>query len=194
MGVRELKRGVVKMEDTDIIRMFLERNEDAIIHTSEKYNNYCLKIALNILQNRLDADECVNNIYLKLWNSIPPNIPNSLPSFVAKLTRNHAIDIYRNKHTQQHMESEYSVSLDELAECIPDGTDFEESDLKDLLNRFLREQKADARKIFIRRYFYCDEVEQISHFFGISQSKVKTTLFRTRQKLKEYLRKENYTI
>lgn len=194
MGVRELKRGVVKMEDTDIIRMFLERNEDAIIHTSEKYNNYCLKIALNILQNRLDADECVNDIYLKLWNSIPPNIPNSLPSFVAKLTRNHAIDIYRNKHTQQHMESEYSVSLDELAECIPDGTDFEESDLKDLLNRFLREQKADARKIFIRRYFYCDEVEQISHFFGISQSKVKTTLFRTRQKLKEYLRKENYTI
>lgn len=182
------------MEDTDIIRMFLERNEDAIIHTSEKYNNYCLKIALNILQNRLDADECVNDIYLKLWNSIPPNIPNSLPSFVAKLTRNHAIDIYRNKHTQQHMESEYSVSLDELAECIPDGTDFEESDLKDLLNRFLREQKADARKIFIRRYFYCDEVEQISHFFGISQSKVKTTLFRTRQKLKEYLRKENYTI
>lgn len=182
------------MEDTDIIHMFFERDEHAIIHTSEKYNNYCLKIAFNILRDRPDADECVNDVYLKLWNNIPPNMPNSLPSFIAKLTRNHAIDMYKSKHAQRRTESEYSLSLDELAECIPDGKDFEESDLKDILNRFLREQKADARKIFIRRYFYCEEIVQISQFFGISQSKVKTTLFRTRQKLKEYLRKENYTI
>lgn len=182
------------MEDADIIQMFFERDEHAIIHTSEKYNRYCLKIAFNILKDRLDADECVNDVYLRLWNIIPPNSPESLQAFIAKLTRNRAIDIYKSKHSVTRIQNAYSVSLDELAECIPDGTDFEESDLKDILNRFLREQSTDARKIFVRRYFYCEEIEQISQFFGISQSKVKTTLFRTRQKLKEYLRKENYTI
>lgn len=182
------------MDDIDIIHMFFERDENALMQTYEKYHAFCMKISLNILKDPLDADECTNDVYLKLWNCIPPNNPNNLQAFIAKLTRNKAIDIYKLKHTQKRNESEYSLSLDELNECIPDNADLDENDLKDLLNRFLYAQKASARKIFIRRYFYCEDIEQISQFFGISQSKVKSTLFRTRQKLKEYLRKENYTI
>lgn len=182
------------MEDEYIIQLFISRDERAITETSAKYNLYCQKIAFNILKDRLDTDECINDVYLKLWNCIPPNMPDNLPAFIAKLTRNTSIDIYKSKHRLKRIENEYSRSLDELAECIPDDKDFEISELKDILNRFLYEQNTDARKIFVRRFFYSESIEQISEFFGISQSKVKSSLFRTKQKLKKYLRKENYTI
>ncbi len=182
------------MEDKSIIQLFFARDERAITETDIKYHWYCQRIAYNILKDSADVDECINVIYLKLWNSIPPTDPYDLSAFIAKLTRNTSIDVYKSKHASKRIENEYLLSLDELAECIPDDKDYEISDLKDILNRFLREQNADARKIFVRRFFYCESIEQISEFFNISQSKVKSSLFRTRQKLKNYLRKENYII
>ncbi len=179
------------MDDNTIIQLYFARNELALDATSQKYAPYCRKIAMNILKDAQDAEECLNDVFLKLWNNIPPEAPQSFSAYIARLTRNRAIDIYNQKHAQKRIDSQYAASIDELEEIIADSRVADISDLGDALNRFLAGLANEQRKIFVRRYFFCDSIDDIAKFFGISQSKVKTSLFRTRNKLKEYLEKDN---
>ena len=183
-----------KMEDFKIIRLLFERDESAIEIVSRQFGSYCRKIAYNVLRDAEDVDECLNDVWMRLWESIPPNEPQSLSAYVATITRNTAIDIYKRKHAEKRIQSEYTASLDELEECIPDDKIYDISDLGDALNRFLKLQSAEARVIFVKRYFFCQNIADIAKACNISHSKVKSSLFRTRNKLKEYLIKENYTL
>lgn len=183
------------MEDSKIIEMYWDRNEDAISQTKLKYENYLSKIAYNILADIEDSRESVNDTYLRAWYSMPPHKPQKLSAFLARITRNISIDIYRKKASQKRIGSEYAVSLDELYECTSDSSNPEkEIDAKVLsnaINDWLMSISESMRIIFICRYFYCDSIRDIATFTGSGESKVKSTLHRARLNLREYLEKED---
>ena len=184
------------MDDKGIVRLYFERNERAIDETSKKYGKYCFSIANNILSNREDAEECVNDTYLDAWNNIPPHRPNSLSLFLGKITRRISIDLYRRKNAQKRGGGELALVLDELYQCIADETDvekeFEKRHLSQVINKFVKFLPRNEQKVFICRYWYMDSIQSISERFGYSESKVKSMLYRTREKLREALRKEGY--
>ena len=181
------------MTDSEIVALYWERNENAIAHTKEKYGSFCTRIAMNILGIPEDAGECVNDTYLKTWQSIPPHKPDVLSAFLAKITR--ALSISRlRKITALKRDVKATVSFDELNDCLAERGELyekmEAEELKKIIGIFLKNQKKIVRDIFICRYFYGDSVADISKRFHCTQSKVKTTLHRTRIKLKEHLVKE----
>jgi len=183
------------MKDSEIIDLFWSRSEIAIEETSNKYGSMCLQIAQNIVLNYHDAEECVNDTYWGLWNTIPPARPNVLGSFIAKLTRNIAMKkiTYANaKKRSVHL----TVSLNELDDCIQNPiemeTDIEAQDLAESLERFLKNTDCESRNMFLRRYWFFDSIEDIAKRFDVSQSKVKSQLYRTRNKLTKHLIKEGY--
>ena len=186
------------MEDLKIIELFFERNENAISETERKYGRYLSKIAFNILFDAEDCKDCVNDTYMKAWNTIPPQKPKVLRTFLGKITRHLAIDVFRKKHAEKRGNSEFALSLSELDECIPDNlsaeTAFEEKELSESINRFLSSLSGENRDIFICRYFYSDSIKDIASFFGTSESKVKSSLFRSRKALKEHLEKEGFDL
>ena len=174
--------------------MYWERNEDAISQTQKKYENYLTKIAYNILADIEDSKESVNDTYLKTWNSIPPHKPDRLPAFLAKITRQISIDIYRKKTSKKRVGSEYALSLDELFDCASsDGNPEKEIDLKVLsvaINSWLASVSDTQRKAFVCRYFYFDSTKDIANHLELSESNVKSLLYRARLNLKDYLKKE----
>ena len=184
------------MDDKGIVRLYFDRNEQAIDETSKKYGKYCFSIANNILSNREDAEESVNDTYLDAWKSIPPHRPNSLALFLGKITRRISIDRYRRKNAHKRGGGELALVLDELYQCIPDETDvekeFEKRHLALVINNFVKSLPANEQRVFLCRYWYMDSVKSISRRFGYSESKVKSMLHRTRAKLKEEFRKEGY--
>ena len=184
------------MEDLKIIEMFFERKECAIAETERKYGRYLSKIAYNILFDTEDSEECVNDTYMKAWNSIPPQQPEILSTFLGKITRHLAIDLSRKKHAEKRKNSEYSLSLSELDECIPDKfsaeKEFEQKELSESINRFLASLSKENRDIFVCRYFYSDSIKEIASFFQSNESKIKSSLFRSRKALKEHLEKEGF--
>lgn len=184
------------MEDFKIIELFFERKEYAIAETERKYGGYLSKIAYNILFDSEDSEECVNDTYMKAWNSIPPQKPNVLSTFLGKITRRLAIDVFRKKHAEKRGNSEYALSLSELDECISDRfsaeAEFERKELSESINRFLASLSKENRDIFLCRYFYSDSIKEIASFFGTSESKIKSSLFRSRKLLKEHLEKEGF--
>lgn len=186
------------MKDEEIVQLYFDRNEAAIAESKTKYDKYLMKIANNILFNNEDAEESVNDTYLSAWNSIPPHKPEVLSTFLGKITRGHAIDIYRRKHADKRIPSEYCSSLDELEECVPGTSTVEENlevkRLGEVINTFLKEQKEDARNLFIGRYYYSDSLKDVAEYNGMTEAKAKMILFRTRQKLKEYLEQEGFTV
>ena len=186
------------MEDAAIVALYWERKESAIKETSDKYGRYLTKIAWNILSDREDAEESVNDTYLHAWHAMPPHRPQVLSTFLGKITRRLSIDIYRKRHSAKRGGSEYALSLEELSDCIPgEGSPEEALDAKELaghINGFLRDLAPEARKLFIRRYYYFDPLADTAAALGMTESKAKTVLFRTRQKLKEYLEKEGYVL
>ena len=175
------------MEDYQIIELYWNRNEKAISETDKKYGKYCNYIAYNILQNDEDSNECVNDTYLKTWNCIPPKKPEVLKLFLAKITRNLAIDRYRkNKH-----KSVMEEVLDELNDCTSNSNIENEMVYADTLkniNIFLDSLPLDKRKIFIDRYWFFEPIENISKKYGLNKGNVKMILLRIRKKLKEYLK------
>ena len=178
------------MEDRKIIDLYFARDEMAIEKTDEKYGSYLRAIAYNVLFDDGECDECCNDTYYKTWRAIPPERPSVFSAFLAKITRNTALDKYREKNREKRG-GRVAESLDELCECVSDGNpalDVELMELGSLISEFLRGEKEVARKIFIRRYFYQDSISQIASFCGFSESNVKTTLSRTRAKLALYLR------
>lgn len=184
------------MDDSQIVELFWNRDENAIAETSAKYGALCGKIARGILGNSQDSEEIVNSSYFQLWNAIPPKRPDPLMSFLAKIVRNLALNKLKANHAQKRYSGEFTVSLDELDECVPDknSTESDPLHIRDCLNLFLRDQKRQDRSIFVLRYFNCDSIEEIAQKTGFSQSKVKSILFRMRGRLKERLEKEGISI
>lgn len=182
------------MQDKAIVELFLERNERAIKEASEKYNHYCMRISMNILDNIEDSEECVNDALLCAWKSIPPHHPENLAAFIGKLARNAAINKYNARHADKRAAGEYAVSIHELDECIPDMKDVESHvdavHLEQVIDEFLRAQKPENRNIFLLRYYYSCSVSDISKRMGISEGTIKSTLSRIRRRLKDYLKKE----
>lgn len=186
------------MEDPQIIELYWQRSEDAIIETDKKYGRYCRTISFNILRSAEDSEECVNDAYLKTWSLLPPARPAIFSAFLAKLTRNLSLDRCRRQSAEKRGGGQLALALDELSACVPsaDSTNetVEQLVLIDALDHFLEALKPEQRRIFLRRYWYVSSIREIAADLGISESKVKMTLLRTRTTLKEYLEKEGVTL
>ena len=182
------------MQDSAIVKLFLERDERALKEALEKYNHYCMHISMNILNNCEDSEECVSDALFGAWKSIPPHHPENLAAFLGKLTRNAAINKYNARHADKRAAGEYAVSIHELDECIPGAGNVESrveaAELESVIDEFLRNEKSDNRNIFLLRYYYSCSVSDISGRMGISEGTVKSTLSRMRVRLKKHLKKE----
>lgn len=184
------------MDDGRIVDLYFERSEDAITETRNKYGRYCRKIAYNILRSEEDAEECENDTYLKAWNAIPPTRPARLSLFLGTITRNTALDRYIRERAVKRRPSAETV-IDELSECIadPEAGAFSDSwELSEALNCFLSGLPKKTRIVFVRRYWFMDEIPDIAKDCGMTVSNVKVTLMRTRQKLRSYLEREGIQI
>ncbi|MCR5784145.1 MAG: sigma-70 family RNA polymerase sigma factor [Eubacterium sp.] len=184
--------------DTQIIDLYWARQEAAIKETDIAYGKYLFKISYNVLLEREDSRENVNDTYFKAWNLMPPERPGILSSFLGKLCRNGAIDMYRKKHAAKRAGCLYEDCIDELSEVLRGEESAEEgiiaSELSEIINGFLKKYDKDKRNVFIGRYFYMDSVKEISHYTGLSSSNVKTILSRMRKELKQELLKEGYAL
>ena len=181
------------MNDEQIIQLFFTRNEDAIRRTDEQYGARLTRLSENIVHSREDAQECVNDTYLVVWNRIPPNTPKSLRAFACGIARNTALDRYR-ANTAQKRNSFYDAALDELEEAVPalDNVEsaYEAKELAGYINRFLADLSYNDRFAFVRRYYYADSVTDIARQMQHSPQRVSVRLFRIRSKLQTYLRNE----
>ena len=182
------------MDDLDIIELYFCRDEKALTETAHKYGNYCYTIAFNVLNSIEDSKETVNDTYLELWNTIPPNRPTFLSAFIGKITRRLAIGRWRKNTAVKRGGGEFEVTLDELSECISDNTNVEKivegKLVVSTINEFLKKLPDTERNVFICRYWYADSVKSVAKQFGFSESKVKSMLMRTRTKLKQKLAEE----
>ena len=182
------------MQDEQIIGLYFARDERAIAETEAKYGNYCIGIAHNILQNVQDSEECVNDTWLSAWDSIPPAKPSVLKTYLGKITRNLALDRWRHAHSEKRGSGRISVALDEVHEIISSGysvsDEYLEREFMRLINHFLHSLPDRERNVFIRRYYFANDIPEIAVRFGITQSNTRKILSRTRQKLKIYLDKE----
>lgn len=186
------------MDDSSIVDLFLMRDESAVSETSRKYGKRLYSLAYGILCDLESAEECENDTYLDAWNRIPPHEPREyLYAFLARITRHIALNLCRDRDRLKRKAAICELSA-EMEECIPSPDDVEcrisDDLLKELINGFLENLGVEKRKIFIRRYWYLDSVADISERYDISESKVKTTLFRCRAELKKLLTKEGYNL
>ena len=178
------------MEDSQIIALFFARSEQALRVLQDKYGGLCRSVVSNILPDMRDVDECISDTYLRIWRSIPPQHPQRLDSYIARVARNAALD--RHDYNRASIRnSSLTLAYEELEYVLPshDGG-VDAVAFRTFLNQFLRSQKKDARIMFIRRYWYGDSIQQIAGAFGCGEEKVKSVLFRIRNKLREAMIKE----
>lgn len=184
------------MEDEKIIDLYFKRSESALAETSIKYGSYCKAIANNILSSYEDSEECENDAYRVLWERIPPEKPSYFKGYLGKIVRNLALTRYEY-NTAKKRNSKFHVVLSELEECIPSNTSIEEQvqerEISKEISTFLKSIDKEKRIIFVKRYWYSDSIEDIALHMGISESKVKSILFRIRKKLKIHLEREGYS-
>jgi RNA polymerase sigma-70 factor (ECF subfamily) len=184
------------LEDARIIELYFARDEAAIEQTRVSYGHKLRAVALRILADDMDAQECENDTYLKTWNSIPPNRPVHFLAYILKICRNAALGMLEHRNAAKR--SAQIVELtDEMQACIPDRMAelaFEPQELGAMLSEFLRGESEDNRKIFVRRYLMAESVAEVAEALGMSESKVKSSLLRTRNKLRGYLEKEGVRI
>lgn len=185
------------MDDSMIIEMYWNRNENAIEETNKKYGSYCFAIANNILNSKEDSDECVNDTWLRTWNVIPPKKPDRFRIFLARITRNLSFDKYKSRHTSKR-NGEMLYILDELSECVSGGnTTDDEINMKLLsesINSFLNTVSERDRAVFLRRYFYAMPVAEIADKMDITANNASAILSRLRNKLREHLTREGFDI
>ena len=181
------------MDDGRIIELFFERSEQAISELADKYGPICRKVADNILNDRLDTEECVNDAYLGVWNTIPPQKPDPLLSYVCRIVRNLALKKYHEK-TAQKRNSSYDAALDEIADCIPSSLSVEDEiaarEVAGMIDRFLETLDRQSRIMFVRRYWHADSIEELAGLFHRSRHYVSVRLSRIRKALGQYLIKE----
>ena len=183
------------MTDDKIVALYWARSEDAIKETEKAYGSYCHYIAFHILREEQDASEIVNDTYLKAWQSMPPQKPNPLKAFLGRITRQLSINRLEAK-TAKKRGSEYALSLNELENVICNSTQdlADQTALTDTLTRFLYTLPITQRRIFVRRYWYFESIGEIASAFSMSESKIKSTLMRLRQKLKQHLEQEGFDL
>ncbi|MBO7729846.1 MAG: sigma-70 family RNA polymerase sigma factor [Lachnospiraceae bacterium] len=185
------------MEDNKIIDLFFKRSEQAISELSAKYGRLCEKIARNILNNASDAEECVNDTYLGVWNSIPPNHPDSLSAYVCRIARNLSLKRYQY-NTASKRNSIYDTALEELEECIASAKDMEgeveSAELTKTIEQFLDTLSESDRVIFMRRYYFSDSYADIALQTSLTEKNVSVRLTRLRSKLRNYLKERDYII
>ncbi len=186
------------MLDEEIVDLYWQRDENALRETERKYGPYLTKIAYNILSDLEDSKERVNDTYLKAWNSMPPHRPGVLSAYLGKITRQLSIDLFRTRNREKRRASEYAVSLSELEDCVSGSETTEQrvelKMLAEAINAYLYTLPAEARSIFIGRYYFADSNKDVSRYYGMREAKVKSMLYRIRQGLKEYLEKEGYSL
>ncbi len=184
------------MHDDQIIQLYWQRDSDAIAQTANKYGAYCFTIADQILLNKQDSEECVNDTWLNTWNAIPPVKPSIFRLFLARITRNLALNRYNARQADKRGRGEVPLVLDELAECIANHSDVEQEYLaKELgicIRNFVKTLPEREAKIFLRRYFYAEAVSTIALYYRISENHTSVILKRTRAKLKAHLTKEGF--
>ena len=186
------------MDDRQIIELYFHRDEQAIVETQNKYGKYCLTVANNILSNEQDSEECVNDTYNKTWKVIPPQNPNNLKLFLAKIVRNLALDKLKSETRKKRGGNNFELALDEISEIISDGqsmeAELESKEFMKSVNSFLYTLPLRDCNVFISRYFYLESVEKIAQKYGLGVANVSKILSRTRIKLKEFLSKEGYSV
>ena len=184
-----------ELTDAEIVNLYWEREQSAIIQTATQYGNYCYSIASNILSNHEDSEECVSDTWHRAWDAIPPQRPNKLSLFLGKITRHLAFDKYRMNKAQKRGGSELTLVLDELDECIPSSSSveqvIEDEELERTINRFLHELPKRECNIFLLRYWHNKPLAEIALRLSMKENNVKASLFRSRQKLKTHLEKED---
>lgn len=182
------------MQDREIVGLFWDRDEQAIVHAAARYGGYCRTIASRILQNEADVEECVNDTYRHAWDAIPPAKPQNLRTYLGAIARHLAFDRYKAGRADKRGGGELPLVLDELSECLSCGDETEKTTeailLKDCLERFLYTLSKQNRYIFLRRYWYADSIKDIADALGKSENTVSVTLWRLRSSLKSMLQKE----
>lgn len=181
------------LTDAEIVALYLARDESAVEHTAKNYGAYCLTVAMNILQSHPDAEECVNDTYLKAWKSIPPERPRALGAFLTRITRNLALDRYRTKRRQKR-DGEFTVMLSELGDCIPAPEETDATELLGHIKDFLRGLEDTDRNLFVGRYFHAYEVQRMAEAYGLTPNAVSLRLYKTREKLRVYLNERGYHV
>lgn len=185
-------------QDDKIVELYWQRDECAIRETELRYGRYLLKIAYNILADLEEGKECVNETYLKAWNSMPPHNPANLAAYLGKITRQLAIDIFRTRNREKRKASQYAVSLSELEDCVSGADTTQQGVERNLLakaiNTYLGGLSAEARTVFVGRYYYMDSLKEVAAYYNMSLPKVKSMLYRTRQGLRAYLEEEGFDI
>ncbi|MGN0504962.1 MAG: RNA polymerase sigma factor [Lachnospiraceae bacterium] len=182
------------MNDEQITALFFQRSETAIAQAQEKYGKLCFSVAKNILPDTRDAEECVNDACLRAWNAIPPEHPRSLGAYLARITRNLALDRYTYNSAAKR-NTALTSAFEELEDSLPDlrnGVEdhMEQQEFRHFINHFLKAQTKENRIFFIRRYWYGESISDISSACGVSEEKVKSSLFRTRTRLRTAMKKE----
>ena len=180
------------MDDSQILALYFIRDEAAISETETKYGRLCTHIARNILDNPEDAEECVQDTYLALWDAIPPAQPENFSAFVCRIARNLSLKKLEYRSAAKR-NAEICIPLSELEAILP-APNTESEELGSLISTFLRTEKELPRKIFLRRYWFFDSVSEIAGQFSCSENKVKSILFRTRNRLRNYLKKEGIEV
>ena len=185
------------MDDKKIIELFYERSEQAIFQLSKKYGALCERIAFNILKDKSDAEECVNDVYLKIWNSVPPENPDPLRTYVCRIVRNTSIDRYDHNVAQKRNEH-YDTALEEFEDIFTDHEGVEDivaaKQFRAEIERYLMKKDKESRFIFLRRYWYCDEVADIAKMLRKKENYVSVRLFRIKEDLKNYLIKKGFNV
>ncbi len=186
------------MEDREIVELYWARSENAIAETGKKYERYCRSIARGLLPNEEDCEECVNDAYLRAWETIPPRRPERLSTYLGKITRNLALDRCRYRGREKRGSGQTPLVLEEIGACVP-GPDSDEAmldrvALTDCFDRFLAALPREKRDIFVRRYWFFSSIQEIASDFGLSEGRVKMILLRARGQLKDALEKEGLWI
>ena len=188
---------MICLEDSKIIDLFFERSEQAVHELNCKYGAAIKKTTSNILHDRLDVEECVNDTFLQVWNSIPPRTPNPLSGYVCRIARNLAINRYHANNAVKRG-GRYDLILDEMQECIPSGvdveTEYEAKELGAAINRFLYTLDHNDRFLFVRRYWYADSVKDLAAMTNENVNRISVRLFRLRKKLRTALTKEGFPV
>lgn len=186
------------MEDSEIVKLYFDRNEQAITQTAEKYGGYCTGIAMNILGSSEDAEECVNDTYMKAWSSIPPHKPSVLSAFLARIVRNLSFNRYKAAHAAKRGGHSFGLILDELGEIVSGSESVEDSvdraELAKELDAFIAALSEEKRYMFLRRYWYSDSIAQIAEACGRSENSAAVELSRIRSRLRRYLTERGFDL
>lgn len=191
------EKGVTVLNDDEIVQLYFERSEDGIAQSQQQYGKLCRSVIRHILPDERDAEECLSDVLVRVWNSIPPERPHALGAFLARIARNLALDRYTFNNAEKRA-SALTEAFEELEPCLAGADDAqrgaEAAEFNAWINAFLRAQTRKNRVFFVRRYWYGESVGEIARACGCSEEKVKSSLFRTRNRLREAMQKEEITL